>query len=314
MKVNADSRDVAAYSAMLEDNRSAATVYQAGAFWDEINRDFSDLIWAGALADLRNQYFSRRFSAWDPRDRVAYRCLLRLYQQKLRSKDRTGFLERESDPQEGGADDQEIVSGQRVSLDFLQSVDEAFLIRDALHLAGRSEEPRLVVELGAGYGRLAYVMRRMYPNCTYVICDLPEALICANSWLSRVLPGQVVPYEESRKALTLSREALLARPCWTLGTHQLEALAGNAVDVFVNIYSFAEMPLSTIEHYFRHIDRVTNGILFIKQRKREENAKDSVTVIVDTYPVPSSWRVLFHQDTTLYESFFEAAWDTRERP
>jgi len=310
MRIDANSAEIATYRAMLNDNLCAPAIYSAGTFWDQINKDFADLIWSGALRDLRNQYFSRRFAAWDPHDRTAYRCLLRLYREQLRARDTEGFLDQESDPMEGGADDQENIDGRRVSLDFLQSVDEALSIKEAWRLSGRGNGPRLLVELGAGYGRLAYVMCRMFPECTYVICDLPEALACADSWLSRVLPGKVVPYAESRGVTSFSRETLISRKCWILGAHQIEALPSNSLDAFVNIYSFAEMPRTTIAHYFKEIDRVTRGVVFIKQRKREENLQDAVIVTADSYPVPTTWQPVFFRTTPLYEEFFEAAWST----
>jgi hypothetical protein len=300
--------DVGVYEEMVRDNQSAPSVYQPGAFWARINRDFSDLIWAGGLRDLRDQYFSRRFAAWDPRERIAYHCLLRLYRARLLEQDSDGFLARVSDPAEGGAGDQEVIEGRPVSLDFLQSVEEAFAIRDAWRQSGRDGYPSLIVELGAGYGRLGYVLRKMFPDATYVICDLPEALACAHSWLSRVLPGEVVPYARSRAQTKFDRQTLRSERCWILGAHQIESIADAAADAFVNIYSFAEMPPNVIEHYFSQIDRITNGVFYTKQRKREDNVEDKVVVSDDSYPLRPRWSELFRRTTTLYESFFEAAW------
>jgi hypothetical protein len=148
----------------------------------------------------------------------------------------------------------------------------------------------------------------MFPNCTYVVCDLPEALACANSWLGRVLPGEVVPYERSRHLNSLDRSTLMSERCWLLGAHQIEAIAPGAIDGFINIYSFAEMPPAVIAHYFSQIDRITSGVFFTKQCRREENVEDNVVVTEESYPVREDWQPLFNRSTTLYEYFFEAAW------
>jgi hypothetical protein len=50
------------YRDLCADNARASQLYRAGAFWAEINADFSDSIYAGALRNLRNQYFNRRFA------------------------------------------------------------------------------------------------------------------------------------------------------------------------------------------------------------------------------------------------------------
>lgn len=299
--------DVHAYAAMCADNGAASPTYQAGKFWNEINRDFRHLIYAGALENLRNQYFNRRFAGPDPCSWQVYEAFLRLYYQRLMSGPAAAFLATAEEPTCGGTGDQLLVEGRRMSLDFLQSIDEAFQIQEAWSLAGRTGHPRTIVELGAGYGRLAYVARKVFPECSYVVLDLPEALACSSSWLTRALPDEVVPYAESRGQGTLDRRALESRPVWTLGAHQIEGLAADSADVFVNIYSFAEMPPRSIENYFGHVDRLTVGVFYTKQRKLERNPADAAEVAMETYLTRPGWRTLFFRTATLYEAAFEAA-------
>lgn len=295
------------YGQMLADNEAAAPIYQGGKFWQEINRQFSVLIWAGALQTLRDEYFNRRFAGADPNSRQVYRCLLWLYYNHLKALDRDGFLKRVAESPVGGTLDQETIDGREMSIDFLQSVDEAFRLREAWSAAGRPGEPRVIVELGAGYGRLAYVARKLFPECTYVILDLPGALICAQSWLSRALPGEVVPYEESRQVTRFTRELLQSRKVWTLGAHQFPLIEAGAIDAFVNIYSMQEMTPPIIEHYFAQIERTVTGVLFLKERNLERNVVDDVQVSHDTYPFRSHWKKLFWQPVAIYEDNFEAA-------
>ena len=195
-----------------------------------------------------------------------------------------------------------------MSLDFVQSVEEAYRIRNAWELSGREDKPRVIVELGAGYGRLAYVCRKMMPDCVYVILDLPEALTCAHYWLSRTLPGEVVPYDEARRVERFDRETLAARRVWLLGSQDIEKIARGSVDAFVNVYSLAEMPMTAIENYFTQIERVTGGVFYSKQRTVENNAEDGQVIAESDYPVGPHWRRLYHGESSLYEGFFEAAY------
>lgn len=304
--------DLQTYLLMKDDNQQAVAHYQAGKFWEGINAEFVDFLWAGALVNLRNEYFNRRFAGPEPASRQVWRALLWLYYQKLRDIDFDGFLRAASEPAAGGQSDQEMIDGRSMSLDFLQSVEEVYCIREAWQKSGRNAYPSVIVELGGGYGRLAYVCRKMLPDCTYIILDLPEALICANKWLNSVLPGECVPYSESRSITSFDRERLQSRKVWLLGAHQIERIAPKAADVFVNIYSFAEMPQHAIDNYFVHIDRITAGVVYSKQRKMENNKIDGVQVTSDTYPVLSHWRLLFHRTTTLYEAFFEESYSVSE--
>jgi putative sugar O-methyltransferase len=307
----ADRGAIDRYRLMREDNARADDRYRAGAFWEEINSAFSDLIWSGALTDLRDQYFNNRFSAADPGSHQIYSHFIWLYYQRIEALDRFGFLKEASEPAVGGTRHQVSIHGRPVSLDFLRSVEEAYAILEAWETSGRTGAPRLFVELGAGYGRLAYVVRKLFKGSTYVILDLPEALLCSSSWLERVLPGEVQPYEASRSEARITRDRLLSMPVWTLGAQRIEALENDVADVFVNIFSFAEMPPAAIANYFAHVDRLTTGIFYTKQRKLENNVVDRVSVSEATYPVRSHWKQCFHRTTSVEPNFFEAAYATR---
>jgi hypothetical protein len=300
--------DVLLYELMSKDNQEASDLYWAGKFWADINRSFSELIYAGALENVRNEYFNRRFAAPNPHDWTIYCALIWLYWKKVRELDTYEFLKNHEDPLQGGADDQVVIEGKRVSLDFLQSVEEAYSVQRAWRLAGRIGPPKVIVELGAGYGRLAYVCRKLFPDCTYVILDLPEGLICAASWLSRVLPGEPVPYSDARGVSTFSREKILGRRVWLLGTHQIEKLSDCCADAFVNVYSFAEMPRRSIDNYFSSANRIVDGVFFTKQRNQEFNSQDGVVICKDDYPIPTNWTVLFLEAATLYPNFFQAGY------
>jgi putative sugar O-methyltransferase len=299
-----DGRALTEYDLMRHDNAAANDLYRAGEFWAEINADFQNLIWAGALKSLRNEYFNRRFSGPDPCSLQVYRSLLHIYNQKLLQIDRP-FVSRISDPAAGGIGDQAVIDGRSVSLDLLQSVEEALTIRAGLDAVERPAAPLIIVELGAGYGRLAHVCRRLWPDCTYVILDLPEALICAQTWLGEVFPGDVVPYSESRSG-TLDRANLLTRRIWCLGAQDIERLPSKAVDVFINVYSFAEMPAKSVANYYSHLQRITRGLFYTKQRKVENNLVDKTTISEETYPALSGSRELMRRTATLYDEMFEA--------
>jgi putative sugar O-methyltransferase len=300
--------DVQVYRQMRDDNHAAPPLYQAGDFWQTINRDYADLIHAGALRNVRNEYFNRRFAGPDPQDRSVYCAMLWLYYQRVASLDECGLLARHPEPSEGGTGDQVSINGQLMSLDYLQSVEEAYHIKRAWTLAGKPGDPRVIAELGAGYGRLGYVCRKLFPECTYVIFDLPEALICAHSWLSRVLPGEVARYEDARNIKRLDRATLESKRVWLVGPQAIEGVANDALDAFVNIYSFAEMPPSSIANYFHHIDRTVRGVFYTKQRGEEHNTQDDATIRHRDYPVPPRWRELFDEPSILYMNFFHAAY------
>jgi hypothetical protein len=137
--------------------------------------------------------------------------------------------------------------------------------------------------------------------------DLPEALLCSQTWLNQVFPGDVVNYSESRDG-DLDRQMLLKRPIWCLSPSDIERIHPDTADVFINIYSFAEMPHGSVENYYNQLQRITRRLFYTKQRKLENNISDGVAMSVDTYPRLMNSRQLWQRPTTLYEEMFEAAY------
>src|SRR5438034_7862031 len=106
LNLGGNSADLALYTQMRDDNLRAAEFYRPGRFWGEINHEFADFLWAGALPTLRTEYFNRRFAGPDPCSRQVWRGLLWIYYQKLQEIDTDGFLKSASEPWEGGDGDQ----------------------------------------------------------------------------------------------------------------------------------------------------------------------------------------------------------------
>jgi hypothetical protein len=120
-------------------------------------------------------------------------------------------------------------------------------------------EGRTVVELGAGFGGLAYYLVRDNPLVTYVDFDLPEAAALASYYLMRSLPE--VPARLYGEA-ELSAE-LLAKPGFVMmPSFEITKMPSKSVGVSFNSYSLAEMAPAAIRVYLDEIARITRGYFF----------------------------------------------------
>ena len=70
--------------------------------------------------------------------------------------------------------------GRRISQDLGNSVHELCRATAAL--------PRGVLELGGGYGRVAWAMLEEFPHARYIVCDIPPALAVAQRYLTSSSP------------------------------------------------------------------------------------------------------------------------------
>lgn len=141
-------------------------------------------------------------------------------------------------------------------------------VLDWLQRLGR---PPRILEIGAGYGALAYAITSALPKCQYTICDLPESLLFSGLYLKIAGQRRVTLFPE--RATTLQR--LFPRLVSSVkqpGAIELvpNYLFGDLVDarrsydLVINVLSMSEMSEHQIETYGRGIAALIgqNGMFF----------------------------------------------------
>jgi hypothetical protein len=160
---------------------------------------------------------------WQPHDRTdEIRYALTTYYTHLH--DRHRLLERLTEDGLFGAYTYEI-DGIVVSRDLLDSIAELMFLDEELALGSRTTT---ILDIGAGYGRLAHRATTAYQNITYLCTDaVPESTFLSEFYLDFRGVADRAP------VLPLDEVA--------------GAIEDQAIDVAVNIHSFSECPLSAIE-------------------------------------------------------------------
>ena len=112
----------------------------------------------------------------------------------------------------------------------------------------------VVVELGGGYGGMAYFLLRDSAKITYVDFDLPENLALTSYYLLRAFPTlKVALYgEEELNGDTLRGFRVVLMP-----NFEIENLPNDSADVVFNSYSLAEMSAEAINKYIKHMTRIS---------------------------------------------------------
>lgn len=163
---------------------------------------------------------------------LKYYVMLRYVQER----DETGILERLDEDGAFGCWTFRYPGHQRVSRDLLESVNELAYLDRTLGLSRR--ERFSVLDIGAGYGRLAHRMTAAFGACDDYCCvdAIPESTFLSEYYLrfrGASPPARVVPL------------------------HELDAgLRPGAFDVAVNIHSFSECTLEAIEWWIGLLARL----------------------------------------------------------
>lgn len=237
------------------------------------------------------------------RRQIVLSIFTRLLWRLAERRDREGLLQRLEEPLEGNPA-RIFRIGKLISQDVANSVLEYYSMRE--HFTVPATEPVTVCELGAGYGRNAYVFLNAMPRCKYIIVDIPPALYISQQYLSSVLKDRKIFHfrcfdDYSEVASELEEADLIF-----LLPHQAEMLPQKSVDLFVNISSLHEMTMEQIITYFHLIDRLTKGYFYTKQWLIGNNPFDQIFIKHDEYPIPAHWRQLYLRQARVQTAFFEA--------
>ncbi len=128
-----------------------------------------------------------------------------------------------------------------VSRDLLDSANELLFLERTMQISRRSELK--VLDIGAGYGRLAYRAVTALPNIdTYFCIDaVPESTFISSYYLSRkgAVRARVVPLDDQ------------------------EDLVPGTIDLAVNIHSFSECAIEAVEYWISRCAELKVEYLFI---------------------------------------------------
>jgi len=240
-------------------------------------------------------------SAW------IYKTFVALYAELIRRQDTLGLLDRLQEPSLGHPFTISYL-GKDLSQDLCNSIHE-FYSMFGFDLEVVTGAPLAVAEIGAGYGRLAYVILSETPNSSYTIIDVPPALYLSQRYLTSVLPDVTAfRYRPWTDYQTIADDFEAARVRFLL-PHQAEQLPDKSVDVFINVSTLHEMTQPQVQRYFQLMDRLCRGRIYTKQWVRSRAGVNGVVFGQHDYPVPARWRTIFHRRHPVQRMFFEALYD-----
>lgn len=223
---------------------------------------------------------------WSRRDRWLYVFAARLLWEYAREHDALGVLSL-AEPDLGSPLPVRW-RGRLISQDLANSALETTAIARALD----GEQPRSILEVGAGYGRTAFALLHAFPEATYTIVDIEPALSISKWYL-----GQLFRPDRLR----------FVRP------DEAESLADGSADLVVAVSSLHEMTSEQVARYLDLFDRVARGgLVYLKQWERWTNPEDGITLDFGEYPIPSRWRLVFDESAPVQTNFRQAAWRVGE--
>jgi putative sugar O-methyltransferase len=250
--------------------------------------------------DERRNPFARTFR------RRAHAVYLALLWEFVRRRDALNLLGRLEEPGLGDPITAEY-QNRRISQDLCNSALELYAMTTSLD----GGPPKQVLEVGPGYGRLAWLCLQAYPSCRYVLVDIPPALAVAQAYLTTLFPDHAVfAFRHFNDYAEISDEFESAQIAF-LTPNQLDRIPALGVDLFVNVSSFHEMRPAQILRYFELIELHCRGYFYSKQWLISVNPYDGVVIRQGDYPIPSRWERIFSRLHPVQRMFFEELYRVR---
>ncbi len=166
-----------------------------------------------------------------------------------------------------------------------------------------------VVELGGGFGGLAYYLVRDNPLVTYVDFDLPEATALASYYLMRSLPNVPIHLYGEVK---LAAEVLATPGVVIMPSFEIAKMPPKSVAVSFNSYSLAEMSPATIRVYIDEITRITSRyFLHVNHNRNAVLSADRFGVDERGFKLVNrelaGWTLGINPDSDEYEYLYKAS-------
>lgn len=157
----------------------------------------------------------------------------------------------------------------------------------------KNNQKSTVLELGGGYGGMAYYLNRDTKNLTYIDVDLPENLALASYYLMKCFPEKkIVLYGEA----PINQETIDNNDIVMLPSFAIEEVPNSSVDLFFNSYSLAEMDIATITNYLEQMSRITKKYLYHVNHTR------NCAVSADKFPVNEDEFTLLSRTIALWNA------------
>lgn len=197
----------------------------------------------------------------------------------------------------------EITKDQKlISQDLANSVQEYYFISP--YVKTLEKNPIRIVEIGAGYGRLGYVLLSAL-NCKYIIFDISPALYVAQKYLSEIFPDKKIFTFRHISCFEDIKEELEQSDIAFFSINQIKFFPENYCDLCINISSLHEMTKEQRNKISEYMSKITKNFIYIKQYKKYKNPFDKIIVKERNYKFLAPWLRIKRRTTPTNIRFFE---------
>ena len=239
-------------------------------------------------------------------DRELYRIFVGMLWQYTKLSYPNGLIEALDEPTTGNPIPVHL-RGKLISQDVANSIRERNVIAWRWEPDFEAGRKISLVEIGAGYGRLAYVFLRSAP-VRYFIIDIPPALFVSQWYLSKLFTNKSIfkfrPWSDYDFIATEIDQADIA----FLTPDQFSKLPDQYFHAGFTISSLAEMTHKQANMYLDLLSRKVRHEVYIKQWIESTNTLDGASFQRSDFDMSNLWKKTLDRVDTVQDRFFETLW------
>ena len=127
-----------------------------------------------------------------------------------------------------------------------------------------------IVELGSGSGKQIEVIKKLHPNISYLLFDIPPQLYICEQYLQSVFPGDVVSYRDTRELKSISN--IQPGKIYIFGNWKFPIIDEIDLDLFWNAASFQEMEPDIVANYLKYVNKSAKTAFLLEVMQGKEIA------------------------------------------
>ena len=168
-----------------------------------------------------------------------------------------------------------------------------------------------VLEIGAGSGRTSEALLTFKKDLTYVVCDIPLAIIISYKRLTKAFPNKKISILFNVNNITELEEAILANDISFIFPHQLKLFSKKFFDLVLAIDCLHEMDKKTVKLYFNQINICSKYLYFSVWKKTNvPYSLNTYEFDKNHYAVPSNWELIFKNSSIFPSNFWNICYKT----
>lgn len=197
--------------------------------------------------------------------------------------------------------------GKLISQDLANSIRECTAALAPLGVALPGSSPVSVVEIGAGYGRVGFVMLSSMP-CRYTVVDIPPALALSQWYLTSVFPDKRAFHFRPWKNFHDVQSELDSSDICFMTPDQFALCPDKYFDVGITISTLTEMSREQVDFYLSRLAATVSKVIYIKQWTQHDNKFDGNMLHQSDFVLPPPWQTAFERPDDVMPEFFEKSW------